>query len=348
MSKAVLTVLIPTYQRPQFLFQALKSAQDQTVPQETYNILVMDNDPRSDTETQRLVERLCSPNLRYVKNKQNLGSYGNWNQGFRLAETEWICLLHDDDLLLPTCVERILHVLAQYGSVRLGAVIPQQYNLYDDLKEAWEEEQERRRNWKAKLDTRLQEKTAGHLWSVGLFDNYMVCSAYPALSGGALLRRSAVLETGGFGTKWPCEDIFLLNKLSQHYECLLIGEQWGWYRFGTNNMWAKPDELVKWDMAKKLFREEAANHNWRCWLHHRLFGKGMCIFDRNETIRFARRRGSVIDLNAYTWIQDGRCSAFLGRLCRFHRNVWHIWMSIRAVLFSKQIKSSTEERIEMK
>lgn len=348
MSEAKITVLIPTYQRPRLLFQALKSAQNQTVPRETYDILVVDNDPRVDTETQRLVERLRSPNLRYVKNEQNLGSYGNWNQGFRLAETEWICLLHDDDLLLPTCVERILYVLAQYGAARLGAVIPQQCNLYDDPKEAWEEERERRRNWKARLDTHLQGKTAGHLWSIGLFDNYMVCSAYPALSGGALLRRSAVLEVGGFGTKWPCEDIFLLNKLSQRYECLLIGEQWGWYRFGANNMWAKPNELVKWDMAKKLFREEAAHYDWRCRLYHHLFGKGMCIFDRDETSRFARRRGGVIDLSAYTWIQDERCSTFLGRLCRFQRNVWHIWMSMRAILFSKQIKSNTKERIEMK
>lgn len=340
--------MIPTYQRPQLLAQALKSAQNQTVPQEVYDILVVDNDPIANTETQQLVERLHSSNLRYVKNEQNLGGYGNWNRGFILAETEWICLLHDDDLLLPFCVERVLHILSQYGSIGLGAVIPKQCNLYDNPKEALEEKRERQKNWKARLDTCLQEKTAGHLWSIGIFDNYMVCSAYPALSGGALLRRSAVLEAGGFGTKWPCEDIFLLNKLSQHYECLLIGEQWGWYRFGTNNMWAKPAELVKWDMAKKLFREEAAHYDWRCRLYHCLFSKGMCIFDRDETIRFARRRGARVDPKAYTWIQNERCSTFWGRLCRFHRNVWHIWMSMRAILFGKQIKSNAKERIEMK
>ena len=337
MSKEKITILIPTYQRPQFFAQALKSAQAQTAPQDTYDILVVDNDSTPNSETQSLVEEMRLPNLRYIKNESNLGGYGNWNRGFCLAQTEWVCLLHDDDLLLPSCIERALYVLSRHKSSKLAAIIPQQCNLYGDLKEEMEENWERRRNWKARLETRLQTKTAGHLWSIGLFDNYMVCSAYPALSGGALLRRSAVLKAGGFGTKWPCEDIFLLNRLSQDYECLLIGEQWGWYRFGSNNMWAKPAELVKWDIAKKLFREAAAHHDWRCRLHHHLFGEGMCIFDRDETIRFAQRRGVTVNPASYTWIQDRRYSSFLGRLCRFQRNVWHIWMSLRAILFSKQI-----------
>ena len=339
MTTAKVTILIPTYRRPELLAQALRSARQQTAPGESYEILVVDNDPTPGSETERLMEGMRAPNLRYIRNEENLGGYGNWNRGFHLAETEWVCLLHDDDLLLPSCIERVLYILSWFETSSLGAVIPWQCNLYDDPKEEYAEKRERERNWKARLDTRLQEKTAGRLWSVGLFDNYMVCSAYPALSGGALLRRSAVLELGGFGTKWPCEDIFLLNRLSQRYECLLIGEQWGWYRFGRNNEWAKPGELVKWDLAKKRFREEAARYDVRCGIYHRIFGRGMCIFDRAETVRFARHRGVSVEESAYTWIQDGPCTAFLGRLCRFQRNVWHIWMSVRAILFGKRLKS---------
>lgn len=333
-----ITVLIPTYRRPELLEQALRSAQAQTVSQGEYRILVVDNDPMPDTPTQRLIERMRSPNLRYVKNERNLGGYGNWNRGFQLAETEWVCLLHDDDLLLPSCIERVLHALSQLEAPSLGAVIPRQCNLYEDPEEERREKWEGQRNWKARWDTYLQEKTAGRAWKVGLFDNYMVCSAYPALSGGALLRREAVLAVGGFGTKWSCEDIFLMNRLAQQYECLLIWEQWGWYRFGTNNMWSKPGELVKWDLAKKRFREDVARHNLLCGLHNRLFGAGMCLFDRNETIRFARLRGGSVDPSVYTWIQERRGSACLGRLCRFQRNVWHIWMSVRAILFGKKLK----------
>lgn len=337
-SNAKITVLIPTYQRPSLLAQALSSAQLQTVSQNNYVILVVDNDPTLHNETQCLIEKMRSPNLRYIKNEKNLGGYGNWNRGFQLAETEWVCLLHDDDLILPSCIEKVLRLLSEFETPSLGAVIPRQCNLYDDPREEWEEEQEQQKNWKAKLDTRLVQKTANRLWKVGLFDNYMICSAYPALSGGALLRRSAVLELGGFGTKWPCEDIFFLNRLGQRYDCFLAGEQWGWYRFGANNIWAKPEEMLKWDLAKKKFREGAARFNWRCRLYHRLFGEGMCIFDRNETIRFARRRGVVLDASEYTWIQDKRSSKFLGRICRFHRNMWHIWMSVRAFLFGMKIE----------
>ncbi len=337
-SNVKITVLIPTYQRPKLLAQALRSAQLQTAPQNSYVILVVDNDPTPDSETQHLVEKMCVSNLRYVKNKKNLGGYGNWNHGFSLAETEWVCLLHDDDLLLPSCVEKILDLLSQFETPSLGAVIPWQCNFYDDPDEELAEKQEQHKNWKARLDTWLIEKTKDRLWKVGLFDNYMVCSAYPALSGGALLRRSAVLELGGFGTKWPCEDIFFLNKLAQHYNCFLIGEQWGWYRFGVNNMWARPADLVTWDKAKKRFREEVAHYNLRYGLYHRLFGNGMCRFDRDETIRFASRRGVTINPLVYTWVQDKRGSAFMGRLCRFQRNVWHMWLSARAFLFGVQTK----------
>lgn len=337
MEKQSLTILIPTYKRPELLTQALNSAINQTVSHEAYNILVVDNDPAPDTETERLVAAAKADNIRYVKNEKNLGGYGNWNRGFSLSETEWVCLLHDDDLLLPTYVERALYMLKRFETPKLGAIIAWQCNMYDDPDDEKQELAEKNKNWKSRLDNRLFSKTAGRMWKIGLFDNYIICSAYPALSGGNLIRRSAVIETGGFFDKWPCEDIFFMNRMAQKYDCFLLGEQWGWYRYGMNNMWARPNDLLKWDMAKKLFREGAAKHSMVCRAYHRLFGDAMCVFDREESIKFAARRGTVVEKSWYTWLDGDRISKVKVRICRFNRNVWHIWMSLRAMIFGKRV-----------
>lgn len=338
MAEAKITILIPTYQRPALLEKALNSALNQTMSSEKYSILVVDNDPNSGTETEMVVERLRCANLRYIKNEKNLGGYGNWNRGFQLATTEWVCLLHDDDLLLPNCLSRALELLSKLDSPRLGAIIPWQCNLYDNPAEERLELQEKSRNWKARLDNWAQQKTAGRLWKVGLFDNYIICSAYPALSGGNVIRRSAVLQLGGFGEKWPCEDIFMMNRMAEHYDCYLVGEQWGWYRFGTNNMWSKPDELQKWDLAKKTFRDAAAAHSRICALYHKLFGQAMCVFDQNESVRFAKQRGTNLRISGYAWVNSESVSRTMLRLCRWNRNTWHVWMSIRAALFGRRVR----------
>lgn len=303
----------------------------------------MDNDPTPNTETEHLICTMSAPNLTYVKNEKNLGGYNNWSKGFQMAQTEWVCLLHDDDLLLPTCIERAYCILDQFETPRLGAVLAWQCNMFDNPTEDIIENKEKTKNWKARLDSALHLKTAGHLWKVGLFDNYMICSAYPALSGGNLIRRSAVLALGGFGTKYPCEDIFLMNRMAQIYDCYLLGEQWGWYRFGENNMWAYPADLAKWDAAKRLFREKAAQYKKSCNLYHYLFGDAMCVFDMQESVRFAARRGHAVDADSYPWLKIMHVSKIKVRVCRFNRNFWNIWISVRAILFGRKVPTTKSQ-----
>lgn len=336
-SRPRITIVIPTYKRPELLALALQSAINQTASTEDYCILVIDNDPTDNTLTEQLVQSMSAVHIRYVKNEKNVGGYGNWNRGIAQAQTEWVCLLHDDDLLLPTCIEQALKLLNQIETDRLGAVIPKQYNLFDDPEEEETERQEAEKNWRARLDHVLRQKTDGRLWKVSVFDNYMISSVYPAISGGNLLRRSAVLELGGFGTTWPCEDIFFLNRLAQRYDCYLLGAQWGWYRFGENNIWAKPEELAKWDRAKKLFRDHAAKHSLLCKCYHALFGKSMCFFDYKESVRFAERRDNKVEDRFYTWLEGEHVSPIVLRLCRFNCNAWRVWISLRVWLFACRV-----------
>jgi glycosyltransferase involved in cell wall biosynthesis len=112
---AVITICIPTYKRCQYLKDAIESVvnQDTTVP---YKIIVVDNDPDfNNKENINIVKYFMTNKLSYYKNKENLSMFGNMNRCIFLANTLWVALLHDDDLLMKDYVEEISYVLHKYG-----------------------------------------------------------------------------------------------------------------------------------------------------------------------------------------------------------------------------------------
>lgn len=99
------SVLIPTYKRPMELSAAIESALRQTAP--AVEIVVVDDDPYGQ-EGFAVAERFRSAGhpVRGMLNEGLHGQSSNTNLGLRSCRTSWIKLLHDDDLLLPECLER--------------------------------------------------------------------------------------------------------------------------------------------------------------------------------------------------------------------------------------------------
>lgn len=101
----LVTILIPTYNRAEFLREAIKSAVTQT--HQELEIIVLDD--ASPDETALVVAEFSDdPRLRYVCHPNNLGIVGNWRAGIESAQGEFLCLLHDDDTFEPTFVENLL------------------------------------------------------------------------------------------------------------------------------------------------------------------------------------------------------------------------------------------------
>lgn len=101
------TIAIPTYKRADYLKEALDSAINQAtdIP---YEIIVVDNNPERNDETELLMtEYNTIHGISYYKNGTNIGMVGNWNRLFTLAKTNWIIMLHDDDMLSPYFINAI-------------------------------------------------------------------------------------------------------------------------------------------------------------------------------------------------------------------------------------------------
>jgi glycosyltransferase involved in cell wall biosynthesis len=88
------SICIPAYEEPDFLVRALASVFDQTYS--NFEVIVTD-DSRS-TAVESAVKRWAGdPRLRYVRNRERLGTPENWNKAIGLSERTLIKMLHHDD-----------------------------------------------------------------------------------------------------------------------------------------------------------------------------------------------------------------------------------------------------------
>src|SRR5262245_36289058 len=96
------TVAVPFYQGTEFLRRAIASVYTQSDP--NWRLRVCDDGP--DPGARQLVET-GDARVRYLRNDRNLGMAGNWNRCLAAAETELVNLLHADDELLPSYIDRM-------------------------------------------------------------------------------------------------------------------------------------------------------------------------------------------------------------------------------------------------
>jgi glycosyltransferase involved in cell wall biosynthesis len=106
----LITIAIPTYQRLNYLKAAVESAMVQTY--ENTEILIGQDptplglDPGILDWCQRLAQE--QPKVRYQSNHHNLGLAGNWNALADAARGDYIVIIGDDDILLPTFIETFM------------------------------------------------------------------------------------------------------------------------------------------------------------------------------------------------------------------------------------------------
>ena len=116
------TVGIPTINRSNLALRSIQSVLDQTYR----DIEVIVSDDASTDDTAERVRAIHDPRLVLFEQKQRLGLVGNFDFCLRHASGEFFLLLGDDDVLLPTAIERLiepfLHGCQKIPSGAIGAV----------------------------------------------------------------------------------------------------------------------------------------------------------------------------------------------------------------------------------
>jgi glycosyltransferase involved in cell wall biosynthesis len=102
---ALVTIAIPTFNRPAYLEEAVASALAQTYP----HIEVIVGDNGSGEATNGWAPEIANdPRLVYRRNPRNLGMSGNFNALADAARGEFFTAIGDDDRLLPDFVARLM------------------------------------------------------------------------------------------------------------------------------------------------------------------------------------------------------------------------------------------------
>ena len=107
--QTLITVVIPTYRRPQLLGRAIQSVLDQTYS--NFRLKIYDNCSGDETESVVNSAREKDARISYFCHPTNIGAIGNFNFGMRQIDTPYFCLLGDDNYLLPDFFEEAVRRL---------------------------------------------------------------------------------------------------------------------------------------------------------------------------------------------------------------------------------------------
>lgn len=106
------SVLLPTYNRSEFLPLAIQSVLEQTFSD--FELIISDGGSSDDTEN--AVRNIKDPRIRYLRSPTRLGMNENYERALRAATGEYVVFFSDDDALVPHMLERINSTISETGS----------------------------------------------------------------------------------------------------------------------------------------------------------------------------------------------------------------------------------------
>jgi glycosyltransferase involved in cell wall biosynthesis len=120
MCEVKVSIIIPTYNRPDFLEKLLSSIVRQTF--QDYEVIVVDDSSQNIEGYRKVIEHFAGVmNIGYFRNDNNMGAPFSRNRGIKAAKGKYIALVDDDDDWLPEKLEKQV-TLFEKSPKRLGMV----------------------------------------------------------------------------------------------------------------------------------------------------------------------------------------------------------------------------------
>ncbi|ACT59829.1 glycosyltransferase family 2 protein [Hirschia baltica] len=186
------SVIIPTYNRADFLVEALESVLNQTLP--PAEILVMDDGSPDDTAARM---QAYGDRIRYIQ-KDNSGKADTLNQALKLTQNPLIWIMDDDDIAHPDALENLTKLLD--GQPEIGIAYGK-YNRFSINEQNGERVFQDVGHW--------TDCEANIFFTTTLQDFFV---HHP----GMLVRKSAYDAAGPFSLDYPrLEDYEMLVRLAQ-------------------------------------------------------------------------------------------------------------------------------------
>lgn len=115
MTKPLVSILIPVYNREELVKRAIESAINQTY--ENIEVIVVDN--KSTDRTYAVLKEYAEkyPDVKVYQNDENLGPVRNWKKCLEYSSGEFVKILFSDDWMEETFVEKCMEILSAHEDV---------------------------------------------------------------------------------------------------------------------------------------------------------------------------------------------------------------------------------------
>ncbi|MBS1701690.1 MAG: glycosyltransferase [Armatimonadetes bacterium] len=248
------SILLTCYNHKKFIPVALDSIRAQTFTD--YEIIALD-DGSTDGTREWLADQT---GIRVVFNEQNLGTYGTLNKGLDYATGEYIAVFNDDDVWMPTKLEKQVALLDSNPKVGLvhteGEFIDGEGNIMEG----------------EPLGFKFPRFETGDILLDLVYENKVIASA-------ALFRRSIVDEIGGFNEFYfGSGDWEMWFRIAERYDVGCVNEKLSQYRVhGANashkleKIWRDDERLRDWmiprleDLGDRFPNEKVQAAIAHCW-----------------------------------------------------------------------------------
>ena len=130
-SEQLVSICIPTYNGAKFIAEAMESAIAQTYD----NLEIIVSDDASKDDTLKIIESYKDKTdiPIHIFHHQPKGIGANWNNCIKKSKGDYIKFLFQDDVLMPTCVERMVKMAINNDNV--GLVYCKREIIFDTKKE---------------------------------------------------------------------------------------------------------------------------------------------------------------------------------------------------------------------
>ena len=205
------SIMIPTYKRPDILPDSISSAINQLGFYD-YEVVVVDNDANGEFDLEQIVFRYDSMRLRYFRNAENIGMFGNWNRCIELARGELVTILNDDDYLDPCWLNTLLSLQKER---RLVSCRTKKFKNISEIS-----------NFNGDASSsKYKELTIKNMY-IGMWTNGTL---------GTIFHKRALLALGGFNEAfYPISDYVLCSKYILEYGGIVQNNVLSSYRIMDN------------------------------------------------------------------------------------------------------------------
>jgi glycosyltransferase involved in cell wall biosynthesis len=197
MNKNKLTICLLVYNHAHLIEKVIQSILDQTITD--FELIISDDNSTDDSFNICTKLALTDNRIQVFKTPKNLGMAGNTNFVFSKTSSEWVALLHHDDILSKDCLECWLKIAN--GDDNIGFV----FNDYEEPK-------------KHRKHMRLKESLQPVMDGNYFLKKYLLRYLFSLVRGTALIRKKYFEEIGGMNEKFGIiADVDLWMRLSSRW-----------------------------------------------------------------------------------------------------------------------------------